>query len=714
MTRPPRVFVSYSHDAPEHSRRVLEFADRMREHGIDAVIDQYEPHPAEGWPKWMEDRFQEADFTLLIITEGYLRRFEGQEGHGVAWEANLLRNRLYGSVFNNRKVIPVLFDAANRKFIPQPLQGVTNYTFTTFELDGSEYEKLYRRLTNQPLTTKPELGGLHTLPPKVRRYFTPKSEPDTTTPSATPQGTEPGTAPADVAQITIVVDREFEEFNPRERERFSTAISSLAGIKGGVRVVTVQPWNSMKITLEGSREDMAVIFAAVGAGLLKSSRVVSAEFNGQEIIAPIDGYVTAAIDGGDEVHSENNNQSDVNSPNIKHVNHVVLLVHGIRDEGEWQQVAEELINKIEGMEAVRVNFGFYDAVSFLSLQGNSANPYQVLVQTYKDAHSRYKDAKISVIAHSFGTELVGRLIQENPQTHFHRIILCGSVLKRDFKWNDFRDRFGVGVPENETAVLNECGDRDIWPVVAKSASPGRYGDVGRFGFQNNLFAKSRWFNGGHSLFFARGHMQENWLPFLTRGLLPEDEARQPAPLIYERFAATFAVGWIWFGLVALMMLARQFWWLFALLIGYAIWRWALPFVIPSPDTEVKSKITVRLDGKDPEVIGPAYLRGVSKKGSASAAKFFGWDRKWGKGEGPKPSEIVDFPCPGTFKLWCSLDKIDMDHVPQRPTALSFSETPVLEIPNTAYESSFDIIKGQESCVIDLDSKKHRVFPKELY
>ncbi len=703
MTRPPRVFVSYSHDSPEHSNRVLGFADRMREHGIDAVIDQYDPHPAEGWPKWMEDRFQEADFTLLIITEGYLRRFDGQEGLGVAWEANLLRNRLYGGVFDNRNVIPVLFDSANGKFIPPPLQGVTRYTLTTLELDGSGYEQLYRRLTNQPLTTKPELGGVRSLPAKERRYATPKTEPITTTPLAAPQLNKTGTAPTDVVQITIVIDREFEEFNRFERELFAAAISSLAGIKGGVRIVDVQHWASIKITLEGSPEDMVVVFAAVGAGRLNSSRVVSAELNGQEILAPIDEYITSAIDPHLEVQ--------LPERNVTTVNHVVLLVHGIRDEGEWQQVAEELINKIDGMEAVRVNFGFYDAISFVSLLGNSANPYQTLVQTYKDARSRYKDAKISVIAHSFGTDLVGRLIRENPQTQLHRIILCGSVLKRNFEWKDFRDRFGIGVRENETAVLNECGDMDIWPVVAKSASPSRYGDVGRYGFQNNLFAKSRWFNGGHSLFFARGHMQENWLPFLTQGLLPKDEARQPAPLFYERLAATFAVGWIWFALVALVMLVRQFWWLLLLLIGYAIWRWAWPYVVP-PNPEVDSKITVRLDGKEPASIGPAHLRGVFKKGLVSQAKFSAWDKNWERGEGPKPSELVHFPCPGTFKLNCSLDKVDMDYVIQRPTVLSFSETPILEIPNTVYESTFEITKGIENCVIDLNSKKHRVFPKE--
>jgi len=35
------VFISYSHDSPQHEARVLVPADRLRTDGIDAMIDQY-------------------------------------------------------------------------------------------------------------------------------------------------------------------------------------------------------------------------------------------------------------------------------------------------------------------------------------------------------------------------------------------------------------------------------------------------------------------------------------------------------------------------------------------------------------------------------------------------------------------------------------------------------------------------------------------------
>ena len=38
----PKVFISYSHDSPEHAELVLALSDRLRQDGIDSHIDQYE------------------------------------------------------------------------------------------------------------------------------------------------------------------------------------------------------------------------------------------------------------------------------------------------------------------------------------------------------------------------------------------------------------------------------------------------------------------------------------------------------------------------------------------------------------------------------------------------------------------------------------------------------------------------------------------------
>ena len=59
-THPPIVFISYSHDSPEHADRVLALSDHLRADGIDCILDQYEDSPPEGFPRWMDRQIRDS------------------------------------------------------------------------------------------------------------------------------------------------------------------------------------------------------------------------------------------------------------------------------------------------------------------------------------------------------------------------------------------------------------------------------------------------------------------------------------------------------------------------------------------------------------------------------------------------------------------------------------------------------------------------------
>lgn len=166
MSNPPRVLISYSHDSPEHKQRVLELSERLRADGIDATIDQYieTTGPSEGWPRWMDEQIRNSDFVVLVCTETYRRRVEGQEeegrGHGVRWEGALVYQYIYNAGTKNERFVPVLLENAAQQDIPMPLQGVASYRPDTKE----GYEALYRRLTAQATVEKGRLGALKPLP----------------------------------------------------------------------------------------------------------------------------------------------------------------------------------------------------------------------------------------------------------------------------------------------------------------------------------------------------------------------------------------------------------------------------------------------------------------------------------------------------------------------------------------------------------------------
>ena len=98
------IFISYSWDSEEHIKPVCAFADRLRSEGIDAIIDEYEESPAEGWPRWMDRKIRDSRLVLLVCTEEYYRRVMGESGPdtglGVRWEGGLIyQHRLPGAPF---------------------------------------------------------------------------------------------------------------------------------------------------------------------------------------------------------------------------------------------------------------------------------------------------------------------------------------------------------------------------------------------------------------------------------------------------------------------------------------------------------------------------------------------------------------------------------------------------------------------------------------
>ena len=126
------VFISYSWDNEAHVSAVLELSNRLRRDGVDCVLDQYEESPAEGWPRWMDRKIRAAQFVLMICTDVYKRRVEGDEvvgkGLGVRWEGNLIYQHIYSEGTLNKKFIPVLMTPQDVAFIPAVVAGSSHYS----------------------------------------------------------------------------------------------------------------------------------------------------------------------------------------------------------------------------------------------------------------------------------------------------------------------------------------------------------------------------------------------------------------------------------------------------------------------------------------------------------------------------------------------------------------------------------------------------------
>lgn len=163
----PNVFISYSHDSEQHRQQVLDLADRLNRDSINCELDQYvNGSPEQGWPMWMEQQLEEAEFVLLVCTETYFNRVQRKEprgiGKGVKWESLLTYQELYDNDSGNRKFIPVVFSADQVAFIPRPLKPFSHYDLS----QADSYELLCRYLTDQPQAVKPSAEQALHLPPR--------------------------------------------------------------------------------------------------------------------------------------------------------------------------------------------------------------------------------------------------------------------------------------------------------------------------------------------------------------------------------------------------------------------------------------------------------------------------------------------------------------------------------------------------------------------
>jgi hypothetical protein len=169
MDQNPKVFISYTHDSKEHIDKILEISDKLRLEGVDVILDQYEQSPSQGWPKWMDQNINNADFVLVVCTENYYKRVMDEEkegiGLGIKWEGKSIYQHIYNSGSRSKKFIPVILKKEDTKFIPIPIQGHTHYLIT----EDADYEKLYWFLRDVNPVEKPKLGKLRSLPKKEKK-----------------------------------------------------------------------------------------------------------------------------------------------------------------------------------------------------------------------------------------------------------------------------------------------------------------------------------------------------------------------------------------------------------------------------------------------------------------------------------------------------------------------------------------------------------------
>jgi pimeloyl-ACP methyl ester carboxylesterase len=198
---------------------------------------------------------------------------------------------------------------------------------------------------------------------------------------------------------------------------------------------------------------------------------------------------------------------------------LVISAHGILTYGKWQKDLPGVVgNKAAAVEAF--DFGHYGVIKFLMPACNNRKVnefykwYYDTLKRHPDVQPERYDKRPCLVAHSFGTWIVGYAMLKYPDIKVDKLILFGCILPRDFDWITLFGRDQVG------SVVNECGLKDPWPGWA-NRFVARSGTAGTQGFE--------WFGPAvqnvtyefeHSDAAVRAHMENCWLPVLLRAPSP--------------------------------------------------------------------------------------------------------------------------------------------------------------------------------------------------
>ena len=152
----PTVFVSYSHDSQEHKQWVLEFATRLRNSGVDAILDQWDLGPGGDLPHFMELSISRSARVIMVCTDRYDEKANAGHG-GVGYEKMIVTADLLKTIGSTR-VIPVVSQAGLAK-LPTFLGSKLFVDLSTADRFETGMDQLLRDILNAPLFVKPPIGS---------------------------------------------------------------------------------------------------------------------------------------------------------------------------------------------------------------------------------------------------------------------------------------------------------------------------------------------------------------------------------------------------------------------------------------------------------------------------------------------------------------------------------------------------------------------------
>ena len=158
----PRAFISYAWSSPTHQSWVIALATRLREDGVDVILDVWDLKPGHDAYQFMEAMVTDTSVTkvLMVCDKTYVEKANGRKG-GVGTESQIISPELYGQGAQD-KYAALMTDAdeAGEAHVPVFYKGRIYFDFRSADRFEESYEQLLRWAVDRPQHVKPKLGAV--------------------------------------------------------------------------------------------------------------------------------------------------------------------------------------------------------------------------------------------------------------------------------------------------------------------------------------------------------------------------------------------------------------------------------------------------------------------------------------------------------------------------------------------------------------------------
>lgn len=262
---------------------------------------------------------------------------------------------------------------------------------------------------------------------------------------------------------------------------------------------------------------------------------------------------------------------DTQNPTSEDPSDVVVIVqHGIRETTAlWRlklkKVIEQKANQLSiNTKVITPGYGYFPMGRFLVYRDRQKN-VRMFMDDYTEALARNPKADIHFVGHSNGTYVLANALKNYKTFKVNRVVFAGSVVPRNFSWNEYANEGRVEKIRNDVAT----GD---WVVGIFPRFLEIFGDnvgsAGHNGFIDNIAQENSYLG-----FFPGDHgaaIQEKYHPSIAHFILTGENIELELPGVRNNlvvllskltiivwlilFGAILGIGWLILGHLGLVWL----------------------------------------------------------------------------------------------------------------------------------------------------------------